>query len=290
MARSHTCQQRPAERAEASRRMLSRTPLCGLLMMLLLLGGCAGSGAPGGGAGDVAPASQRLQAHLDLAEGYLQEGDLSRAKLPLQRALEIDGRSWQAHDLMGRIYQREGEAELAEKHFRMAVRYNGRSSRVRNDYGVFLHQQGRHEEAVEQLRHAVADPDNPQRAVAYENLGLASLRVGLRTEARNAFARAVMLDERMARSLLELAQLAFADADYEQSAAYYRRFRDLARQTPASLWLGIRLARVAENVDAEASYALQLRNLYPLSEEYRLYRESREGQAGIADRESSADG
>ncbi|MDZ7824747.1 MAG: hypothetical protein U5R48_00300 [Gammaproteobacteria bacterium] len=68
------------------------------------------------------------------------------------------------------------------------------------------------------------------------------------------------------------------------------RFRDLARRTPASLWLGIRLARVAENVDAEASYALQLRNLYPLSEEYRLYRESREGQAGIVDRESSADG
>lgn len=290
MARSHTRQQRPAERTEAPRRMLPRTASWVLWVALLLLGGCAGSGTPSGSGSDAAPASQRLQAHLDLAEGYLQQGDLNRAKLPLQRALEIDGRSWQAHDLMGRIYQREGEADLAEKHFRLAVRYNGRSSRVRNDYGVFLHEQGRHEEAVEQLRHAVADPDNPQRAVAYENLGLASLRAGLRTEARNAFARAVMLDERMASSLLELAELAYADADYEQSAAYYRRYRDLARQTPASLWLGIRLARIAENGDAEASYALQLRNLYPLSEEYRLYRESREGQPDVADGEPSADG
>jgi type IV pilus assembly protein PilF len=270
--------------------MLSRTPFRVVLISLLLLGGCAGTGAPDGTRSDAAPAPERLQAHLNLAEGYLQQGDPSRAKLPLQRALEIDGRSWQAHDLMGRIYQREGEAELAEKHFRLAVRYDGRSSRVRNDYGVFLHEQGRHGDAVEQLRRAVADPDNPQRAVAYENLGLASLSAGLRTEARNAFARAVMLDERMARSLLELAQLAYVDADYEQSAAYYRRFRDLSRQTPASLWLGIRLARVTGNENAESSYALQLRNLYPLSDEYRQYRESREQQADGVGRESSADG
>ena len=36
----------------------------------------------------------------------------------------------------------------------------------------------------------------------------------------------------------------------------------------------MRLARAAGNEDQEASYALQLKNLFPLSDEYRNYRET----------------
>lgn len=252
---------------------LSRRLACAGLVLLIVLGGCAAPRQQG--ASEVAPAAERVRAYLDLAEGYLDLGDLNRARLPVRRALEADPRSWAAHDMLGRIYQREGDPELAEQHFRLAVRYGPDVARVRNDYGVFLYEQGRFEEAVGQLRRAVADPSNPQRAVAYENLGLATLQAGARTEARNAFSRAVMLDEQMATSLLELAELAWADEDYSQSAAWYQRFRNLSRQTARSLWLGVRLARLADDVDAEASYALQLRNLFPLSPEYRLLQGSR---------------
>jgi type IV pilus assembly protein PilF len=249
-----------------------RTPraLAMLLAVLALLAGCTSSG----GGNEPASPEDRLRAHLDLAEGYMEVGDLSRAKLPLERALAIDSRSWEAHDLLGRIYQREGEADLAERHFRNAARYDRDNARVRNDYGVFLYEQGRYDEAVEQLERAVADPDSAQRPVAYENLGLASLASGERTRARNAFARAVMLDEDRSVALLELAELAFADADFAQSASYFERYRNVARPTARSLWLGIRLARRVEDRDAEASYALQLRNLFPQSEQFRRWRES----------------
>ncbi|HSG87617.1 MAG TPA: type IV pilus biogenesis/stability protein PilW [Pseudomonadales bacterium] len=267
-------------RAEAAPRPLRQFPSRVLVALTLAVGllltGCvSGTNPASGGGPERASPEARLRAHLDLAEGYIRIGDLNRARLPLDRALEIDARSWEAHDLLGRIHQQEGDIALAERHFRLATRYDSDNPRVRNDYGVFLFEQGRYDEAVEQLRRAIDDPNNPQRALAYENLGLASLREGSRTEARNAFARAVMLDEKRSTSLLELALLAYADADYPQSAAYYQRFRDLARQTPRSLWLGIRLARIAEDGNAEASYALQLRNLYPLSDEYRIYQESR---------------
>lgn len=221
-----------------------------------------------------APTPERVRAQIELAEGYIDVGDLARARATVERALELDARSWEAHDLYGRIYQLQGDAALAERHFRLALRAAPGSSRVRNDYGVFLYQEGRYGEAVEQLRRAADDPDSGNRPVAFENLGLASLAAGDRTEARNAFSRAVMLEGRMSISLLELAELAFEDADYAQSANWYRRFRDVVgRQTPRSLWLGVRLARRADDADAEASYALQLRNLYPYSEEYQLYRE-----------------
>lgn len=245
--------------------------LLATLALFMLVTGCAGSGSS---RGEPASSEDRLRAHLELAEGYMEIGDLSRAKLPLERALAIDGRSSRANDLLGRIYQREGETELAERHFRLAIRYDGADPRVRNDYGVFLFEQRRYDEAVDQLERAAADPDSPQRPVAYENLGLASLASGDRTRARNAFARAVMLDERRATSLLELAELAFMDADYAQSAAYYARYRNVSRPSARSLWLGIRLARRAEDRNAEASYALQLRNLFPQSDEFQRYRES----------------
>jgi type IV pilus assembly protein PilF len=41
--------------------------------------------------------------------------------------------------------------------------------------------------------------------------------------------------------------------------------------TPRSLLLGIRIARATGDRDNEASYALQLKGLYPESDEYRTY-------------------
>lgn len=260
----------PTKRFEqGSREILLAT----VVAALLTLSGCA-SAPPNTGPGEVGTIEERLRAHLDLARGYLETGDVNRAKRPLERAEELAPRSWEAQTLRARILAQEGDFELAERHFRQAIRYAGDEPRVRNDFGVFLYERGRFEEAVEQLTEAVEDPSNPQRAIAYENLGLAQLRVGARTEARNAFNRAIMLRERMPVSLLELAELAFEDSDFPQATTYFDRFRAMSRQTPRSLWLGIRLARVFGNVDAEASYALQLRNLYPQSAEYLRYQES----------------
>lgn len=244
-----------------------------LALLSMLLVACASSPPPSG-SGDAGTPAERLQAHLELAEGYLEAGELARARRPLERAREIDPRAWQVHRLQARIHQLEGDAELATEAFRQALRYADGEARVHNDYGVFLYQQGRYEDAVEQLRKAVSDPSNPQRAVAYENLGLASLQVGARTDARNAFHRAIMLREAMPRSLLELAEMALEESDYQQAASYYDRFERMSRQTPRSLWIGIRLARALGRADDEASYALQLRNLYPHSDEFMRYQES----------------
>jgi type IV pilus assembly protein PilF len=43
------------------------------------------------------------------------------------------------------------------------------------------------------------------------------------------------------------------------------------RPTPRSLLIGIRIARATGERDTEASYALQLKGLYPESDEYRTY-------------------
>ena len=256
------------------------------LLALLILAGCNSDGGdpepviqlPASQPLEPAPRAERLRAQLDLAEGYIEIEEYPRARAALDRALDIDARNWEAHDLYGRIYQLQGEPELAERHFRLAIRADGDNARVRNDYGVFLYQQARYDEAVSELERAASDPDSPRRALAFENLGLASLAAERRAQAREAFLRAVQLGDRMPLALLELAELAFDDADYARSAGFYQRFLDIiTRQSPRSLWLGIRLARIAGDEDAEASYSLQLKNLFPYSEQHLRLREERSG-------------
>ncbi len=234
-----------------------------LLAVWLLLGGCITEST--GGMPDPAPKPERVQAHLDLARGYLAQGDTDRARSPLETALKIDPKSADALVLMAVLYQREGDATLAEDSYKKALRYHPSHPQALNNYATFLYSQERYEEAVEPLRKLVRNPDYPARAQAYENLGLTELKVGHREPAREAFLRSLSLSNDQPRSSLELADLAFQDGEVEAAQAYFDAFRVQARQTPRSLCLGIELARAEGDSNQAASYAMALKNLYPNS-------------------------
>ena len=107
------------------------------------------------------------------------------------------------------------------------------------------------------------------------------MKLGDPTGAEAAFTRALRLNKNLARAALELAFINHDRGDYQQSQQFYDRFRGVVlsgvsgvRQSPRSLMLGIRLARYFGDEDAEASYALVLKNLYPKSREHIEYREA----------------
>lgn len=206
--------------------------------------------------------AERVQAQLDLARGYMEENDFGQARRPLNRALEIDPRNVEAHVLLGVVNQAEGDQDLAEANFRSALRVSPDDPQALNNYASFLYGQGRYDEAVKPLRRLVQNPSYPARSQAYENLGIAELRIGERDRAREAFRRALSLNFRQPRSSLELAMLAFEDGEYPQAQRFYDDFRGLARQNARSLCLGLRLGRALGNADQVASYQLALRNLY----------------------------
>ncbi len=228
-----------------------------------LLGGCVTTTT------GPAPASdeQRVQARLDLARGYMENGEFDRARPALNRALAIDPRSVEAHVLLGLLNESENEFARAERHYRTALEVDPRDPQALNNYGSFLFGRERYPEAVEVLRLLVEDPNYRARAQAYENLGLAELKIGEVDRAREAFNRALRLNFAQARSSLELADLAFTQGDLSVAQEYYDGFRTQARQTPRSLCLGMKLAAKAGDSDSVASYALALNNLFPDSPE-----------------------
>ena len=237
----------------------------GLVICVLLMAGCVTTST--GGLPAPAADAQRVKAQLDLARGYLENRHLERARVPLNRALSIDSRSVEAHVLLALLNEAESDPVLAEKHYELALKYDRANSQALNNYGSFLYGQERYLESVDVLRRLVLDADYRARSQAYENLGLAELKIGESERAEEAFLRSLQLNFTQPRSSLELADIAYTDGDFVKARDFYDSFRTQARQTPRTLCLGMKIAQTSHNTNEMASYALALNNLFPESAE-----------------------
>ena len=244
-------------------------------LVIAMLGGCVTT-VTGNGI-EEASEEARVKAQIDLARGYLAENNFQRARRPLERALEIDSRSVEAHVLKAIIHQREDEVALAEKHYKLALRFDPNDAQALNNYGGFLYSQGRVKAALVPLRKSVKDTAYSARAQAFVNLGLVEASLENIDGARSAFERSLMLNSQQPRPHLELADIYFTQGNVLRAADHYGQFRIGARQTARSLCLGVRIATALELPDEQSSLRLALKNLYPGSEEARTC----EAQSGV---------
>ncbi|HWK54767.1 MAG TPA: type IV pilus biogenesis/stability protein PilW [Hyphomicrobiales bacterium] len=222
--------------------------------------------------------SQALANYIELAGGYLGEGDLHNARRHLDNADAIDPDNSAVAALWGLVYDREGETALAEQHFRRALQLDVANAQARNNYAAFLFAQARYQEAYAQLQEVVTDTAYPGRAQAYENLGLSALRLQRVVEAEQAFNRALQLNDRQLRASLELTGLNLERGNVLQARQYYRNYLTLLQldrleQDARGLWLGIRLENALGNIDNLYAYGARLEAQFGASGEYALYLE-----------------
>jgi type IV pilus assembly protein PilF len=206
-----------------------------------------------------------------LGIGYIRNGEYERAKEKLTRALEIDSDSAEAHNAFGLLFQVQGEYVIAEESYKRAIRLDKEFTQARNNYGAFLFEQQRYKAAIKQLEKASEDTLYRLRSQVFENLGRCYLKTGNLVRAEKALVRAVNLNPRQPRALLELSEIQFDRRDFVTSENYFGRYLQVSRHNARSLWLGIRLARVFSKQDDEASYSLMLKNIFPASDEFKQY-------------------
>ncbi|MGY4534203.1 type IV pilus assembly protein PilF [Pseudomonas sp. TE3786] len=209
-------------------------------------------------------------AYIQLGIGYLNQGNTEQAKVPLKKALELDPSNADANGALAILFQTEMEPDLADEHFRKAISSRP-DSRFLNNYGAFLYEQGRYAEAKERYLQAVKDNMYPERSRVFQNLGLVSLKLNDRAEAKQYFERSIRLNKRQARPQLELAKMAYEEKDYVLARKYYDSFSKLSEQNAESLLLGARLAKIFDDRDKAATLGLQLKRLYPGTPEYKQY-------------------
>ncbi|MFT4518289.1 MAG: type IV pilus assembly protein PilF [Halioglobus sp.] len=251
-------------------------PFVIIVMLSSLLGACVTTTE--GGFTEKASPEKALERRVSLARQYIGEGNWDYAKRNLLMAYEIDPDDAQVHEVFALLYQRTGEFELAEENFEKSIRLDRGCSRCRNNYAAFLYSQGEYEKAESQLELVVADSLYTGRARAFVNLGLCRKRLENIEGAEQAFSRALAMERTNQIALLEMAQMRYDADDLVEANKFYDIYHRVARQQSArGLFLGIRLAQEKGDVDAEASFGLALRNRFPDSEQYKLYKKAQQG-------------
>ncbi|MEP5763107.1 MAG: type IV pilus biogenesis/stability protein PilW [Halieaceae bacterium] len=215
---------------------------------------------------------EALKTRVQLARSYIGEQNWEDAKRNLKIAQEIDPNSAEVAEAFALVYQSTGEYELAEENFERAISLKKPFSRARNNYAAFLYSRGRYAESERQLEVVVKDTLYESRPQAFVNLGLCRVRLGETAGAREAFTRALTMDRGNRIALLELAHIEYGDDNWALAQRYLDSYRGFSRSLSArALWLGVRLSHKLGEQDAEASYGLALRNLYPKSPEFQAY-------------------
>ena len=250
--------------------MSTTRALAWILATGLLLGGCTKQEVR-----DANYSPEKLAAvNVQLGIGYMRDGNLDTAMNKLQKAVSIDDGYAPAHDALGVLYERLGENDKAAKHFSRAVRLDPSNSGTLNNYGQFLCQTGQPDKAQELFKKAVSNPLYSSPEVAYTNAGLCALTQKDPKAAETYFRSALLKNPKFPPPLFEMADLSYRQHNYLSARAYLQRYLGVAKPTPESLWLGIRVERQLGDKNAVASYAMLLKNNYPDSEETRALIES----------------
>lgn len=251
-----------------SRARLMAIALCAAA---LGLGGCVTTKS--GGFASKADREQALQTSLQLARSYISRGNWDEAKRHLQYAESVSPNNPETLEALALVFQNTGELETAEEYYLRSIREAPKVMRTRNNYAAFLYEQGRYKEAAEQLEVVTQDLLYEQRDEAFVNLGRCYLKLDQLEGAENAFRRALLMDRSNQQVLLSLAEVFFRQQQFADAQRFFDAYQK-QQPTPsaAALWLGIRLADIFDDEDAHASFALALKNLFPKSEEYLLYK------------------
>jgi type IV pilus assembly protein PilF len=238
-------------------------------MLLVLMSACATP--PQGGADGYGESklTARARAHTDLGAAYYQQNKLEIALDEFNHAVQIDPNYAQAYNGLGLVYAALNEDAKADANFKKAIQTQPNSSESRNNYGSFLCSRNRYDESIVQFLEAVKNPLYSTPNLAYANAGICSARKNDVKNAEIYLNKALQIQPLTHSAATQLAEIQFKRGD---ASAAQKTLQNALVASPSAetLWLGIKIERALGGKDNVASYALQLRQQYPNSEQTRL--------------------
>ena len=210
---------------------------------------------------------RRARIRLELAVGYFEQGQTTIALDELKQSIATDPNWSEAYNLRGLIYLRLGDLRLAEESFQRALSISPREGNVLHNYGWLTCQQARYAESTQFFSQALANPAYVERAKTWMTQGLCQSKAGLRADAESSLLRSYELDARNPITGYNLALLLFQRGDFARAQFYIRRLNNSELANAESLWLGIRVERRMENLEAMQQLVGQLKRRFPQSPE-----------------------
>jgi type IV pilus assembly protein PilF len=243
-----------------------------ILFAIVLLTGCVTTASNTGGNSDIyneTALAARARSHTDLGAAYLQQGKYEIALSEFSHATQIDPNYAMAYNGLGLVHAALGEDALAEANYKKSIQLQPRNSESQNNYGSFLCSRKRYDESIKHFLEAVKNPLYGTPNLAYANAGICSARKNDMKNAEIYLNKALQIEPLTHSAATQLAEIQFKRGDATTAQKTLQNAL-VASPNPETLWLGIKIARALGDKDSVSSFALQLRQQYPNSEETRL--------------------
>ena len=249
------------------------------LVGLLLIAGCASQGQirDQDTTGDLGSEKRESPAkiYVEMGIAYLREGQSAIALQKLKKAISLDPRNGEAHNVIAILYERLGDQQLAREHYTKAVQLEPQNPYIRNARGSFLCTQGQYQEAEAEFDSALSNPLYPTPWVAMTNAGLCAERSGDMVKAENYYRRALTANEQYFQALYQMAELSLQQGNNLSARAYLERYNAVAEPTAGSLWLGVQIESRLGDLGKARDYQRQLLRKFPDAPEVQLLNQSK---------------
>jgi len=210
-----------------------------------------------------------VRIYTELGQRYMQQGKLELARENLQRALEHDANSADAHTVMAVLMEHIGHTKEAGEHYARAAELAPKSGATNNNYGQFLCATGRYAEAQKYFTRAMDDPFYQTPDVLYTNAGACLLNNDPHQvdQAESYFRRALEANPNNSVALYSLAKTLYAKDDFFHARAFIQRFEALGQPNADALLLAHNIEIKMGHNDGAREYTQRLREQFPDSEQ-----------------------
>jgi type IV pilus assembly protein PilF len=203
---------------------------------------------------------------ISLGLGYLKMGDMSEAKLNLEKAKRFSPNLVQVHTAFAHYYETVGENDLAITSFEEALAIKSDSADTLNNYGVFLCRQNQVDAAETQFLKAIAVPSYLLVAQSYENLASCYLQNNNFEKAEMYLNKTIAHNPNRTSPLLQMVRLQYAMGNYKEARVYLQKFeRNTQRFSADSLALSYKVYRKLGQRRTANNYGNMLVKMYPQS-------------------------
>jgi type IV pilus biogenesis/stability protein PilW len=209
---------------------------------------------------------------ISLGLGYLKMGNMTQAKLNLEKAKTFSPELVQVHTAFAHYYEVVGENELTSQSYEKALSINANDADTLNNYGVFLCRQNKVAAAEVQFLKAIAVPSYLLVAQSYENLASCYLQIDDFIKAELYLDKAIDHSPNSTSTLLQMVRLQYAKADYAEAKRFQQKFeRHTRRFTSDSLALAFKVYKKLGQRRTAQNYGAMLVKMYPQSWESKQY-------------------
>jgi type IV pilus assembly protein PilF len=239
------------------------------VLFTFLLSGCASQNT-----GNVQPAECCQQEVMDtdaartriaLGLTYLNNGDYSRAKTNLDKALEFAPYMADSHYSLSYYFKVIGENERANELYASAQRLERLKPDIANSYGAYLCQQNRYQEAKSYFKQAIKNLNKTNSVETYENIALCAAKAGYTNDAIEYLHSALKHQPERIKTLTLLAELYTAQGKFEQAEEVFERMEKSGPVDDNLLWLRMDNARQQSDFKKMQDYGNILLEIYPHS-------------------------